>query len=72
MLEIRGPMMVEGDFSHANIALEVFQKDIDLISDLARAARCPRSRRRHSFIWPRWRRAGSPRTPRASSRCWRK
>jgi 3-hydroxyisobutyrate dehydrogenase-like beta-hydroxyacid dehydrogenase len=41
MLEIRGPMMVEGDFSHANIALEVFQKDIGLISDLARAARCP-------------------------------
>jgi 3-hydroxyisobutyrate dehydrogenase-like beta-hydroxyacid dehydrogenase len=41
MLEIRGLMMVEGDFSHANIALEVFQKDIDLISDLARAARCP-------------------------------
>jgi 3-hydroxyisobutyrate dehydrogenase-like beta-hydroxyacid dehydrogenase len=41
MLEIRGPMMVEGDFSHANIALEVFQKDIDLINDLARTARCP-------------------------------
>ena len=41
MLEIRGPMMVEGDFSHANIALEVFQKDIDLINDLARMARCP-------------------------------
>lgn len=41
MLEIRGPMMVEGDFSQANIALEVFQKDIGLISDLAWAARCP-------------------------------
>jgi putative dehydrogenase len=41
MLEVRGPMMVEGDFSAANIALEVFQKDIDLINDLARTARCP-------------------------------
>ena len=41
MLEIRGPMMVEGDFSRANIALEVFCKDIDLIGDLARAVRCP-------------------------------
>jgi 3-hydroxyisobutyrate dehydrogenase-like beta-hydroxyacid dehydrogenase len=41
MLEIRGPMMVDGDFSRANIALAVFQKDIDLISDLARTARCP-------------------------------
>jgi len=34
-------MMVDGDSSHANIALEVFQKDIDLINDLARTARCP-------------------------------
>ena len=41
MLEIRGPMMVEGDFSRANIALEVFQKDVDLINDLARTACCP-------------------------------
>ena len=41
MLEIRGPMMVEGDFSRANIALEVFQKDIDLIGDLARTVNCP-------------------------------
>jgi L-threonate 2-dehydrogenase len=41
MLEIRGPMMIEGDFSRANIALEVFQKDIDLIGDLARTARSP-------------------------------
>jgi L-threonate 2-dehydrogenase len=41
MLEIRGPMMIEGDFSRANIALEVFGKDIDLIGDLARAVRCP-------------------------------
>ena len=41
MLEIRGPMMIEGDFSPANIALEVFCKDIDLIADLARTVRCP-------------------------------
>jgi L-threonate 2-dehydrogenase len=41
MLEIRGPMMIEGDFSRANIALEVFGKDIDLIGDLARTVRCP-------------------------------
>jgi len=41
MLEIRGPMMIDGDFSRANIALEVFCKDIDLIGDLARTARCP-------------------------------
>jgi L-threonate 2-dehydrogenase len=41
MLEVRGPMMIAGDFSQANMRLEYYQKDIDLISDLARAARCP-------------------------------
>lgn len=41
MLEVRGPMMLAGDFSQANMRLEYFQKDIDLISDLARTVRCP-------------------------------
>jgi 3-hydroxyisobutyrate dehydrogenase-like beta-hydroxyacid dehydrogenase len=41
MLEVRGPMMVAGDFSHANMRLEYYQKDIDLISDLGRTVRCP-------------------------------
>ena len=41
MLEIRGPMMLSGDFSDANIALAVFCKDIDLISELARDTCCP-------------------------------
>ncbi|MGE5135617.1 MAG: NAD(P)-dependent oxidoreductase [Gemmatimonadota bacterium] len=41
MLEVRGPMMLAGDFSQANMRLEYFQKDIDLISGLARAVSCP-------------------------------
>jgi 3-hydroxyisobutyrate dehydrogenase-like beta-hydroxyacid dehydrogenase len=41
MLEVRGPMMIAGDFSQANMRLEYYQKDIDLISDLGRTARCP-------------------------------
>jgi putative dehydrogenase len=41
MLEIRGPMMLGGDFTGGSIALAVFCKDIDLISELARAVRCP-------------------------------
>jgi putative dehydrogenase len=41
MLEVRGPMMLSGDFADASIALAVFCKDIDLISELARGARCP-------------------------------
>jgi 3-hydroxyisobutyrate dehydrogenase-like beta-hydroxyacid dehydrogenase len=41
MLEVRGPMMLAGDFSHANMRLEYYQKDIDLITGLARAASCP-------------------------------
>jgi 3-hydroxyisobutyrate dehydrogenase-like beta-hydroxyacid dehydrogenase len=41
MLEVRGPMMIAGDFSQANMRLEYFQKDIELIGDLGRTARCP-------------------------------
>ncbi len=41
MLEVRGPMMIAGNFTEANMRLEYFQKDIDLISGLARAVRCP-------------------------------
>jgi L-threonate 2-dehydrogenase len=41
MLEVRGPMMIAGDFSEANMRLEYFQKDIDLISGLSREVRCP-------------------------------
>jgi 3-hydroxyisobutyrate dehydrogenase-like beta-hydroxyacid dehydrogenase len=41
MLEVRGPMMIEGDFSDANMRLEYYQKDIDLISGLARETCCP-------------------------------
>src|ERR1019366_5630393 len=41
MLEVRGPMMIAGDFTQANMRLEYFQKDIDLISGLSREVRCP-------------------------------
>jgi 3-hydroxyisobutyrate dehydrogenase-like beta-hydroxyacid dehydrogenase len=41
MLEVRGPMMLAGDFTEANMRLEYFQKDIDLISGLAREVSCP-------------------------------
>lgn len=41
MLEIRGPMMIANDYSDANMRLEYFQKDIDLIGDLGRTTRCP-------------------------------
>ena len=74
MLEIRGPMMVEGDFSQANIALEVFQKDIDLINDLARTARCPLplfSAAAQLHLAAMAQGPDSARIPRASSRCWK-
>jgi 3-hydroxyisobutyrate dehydrogenase-like beta-hydroxyacid dehydrogenase len=41
MLEVRGPMMVAGDFSQANMRLEIFQKDLDLIANLGRTTHCP-------------------------------
>lgn len=41
MLEVRGPMMLGGDFREANMRLGYFLKDIDLISGLARQVACP-------------------------------
>lgn len=41
MFEVRGPMMVAGDYSSAGIAGTVFQKDVQIIGDHARALACP-------------------------------
>ena len=36
MLQVRGPMMVNGDYSKASMKLEVWQKDMTVIADFAR------------------------------------
>jgi 3-hydroxyisobutyrate dehydrogenase-like beta-hydroxyacid dehydrogenase len=41
MLEVRGPMMVKGDYSQALMKLGVWQKDMTIIADFAREAGCP-------------------------------
>jgi 3-hydroxyisobutyrate dehydrogenase-like beta-hydroxyacid dehydrogenase len=41
MLELRGPMMVAGDYARATMKLGVWQKDLALIDAFARALRCP-------------------------------
>lgn len=41
MLEVRGPMMVKGDYSDATMKLEVWQKDMAIIADFARELSCP-------------------------------
>jgi putative dehydrogenase len=41
MLEVRGPMMVKGDYSKALMKLEVWQKDMTIIADFARQAGAP-------------------------------
>ena len=41
MLEVRGPMMVGGDFSDATMRLDTYQKDLDIISGFARDLHCP-------------------------------
>jgi putative dehydrogenase len=41
ILELRGPLMVEGRYEPATMKVEVFQKDVDIIADLAREVRCP-------------------------------
>jgi 3-hydroxyisobutyrate dehydrogenase-like beta-hydroxyacid dehydrogenase len=41
MLQVRGPMMVKGDYSEATMKNEVWQKDMTIIADFARELDCP-------------------------------
>lgn len=41
MFEIRAPMMVAGDYRKATMKVDVYQKDIDIISSYASGLHCP-------------------------------
>jgi len=41
MLEVRGPMMVKGDYSQATMKVAVWQKDMKIIGEYARSIDCP-------------------------------
>ena len=41
MLQVRGPMMVAGDYSQPLMKLGVWQKDMTIIADFAREVGCP-------------------------------
>jgi 3-hydroxyisobutyrate dehydrogenase-like beta-hydroxyacid dehydrogenase len=41
MLEVRGPMMVDGVYEPATMKMDVYMKDLTLILDHARDVRCP-------------------------------
>ena len=41
MLQLRGPMMVRGDYSKPTMKLDVWQKDMTIIADFARDVGCP-------------------------------
>jgi 3-hydroxyisobutyrate dehydrogenase-like beta-hydroxyacid dehydrogenase len=41
MFQVRGPVMVRGDYSDAMMKLEVWQKDMTIIADFAREVGCP-------------------------------
>ncbi len=41
MFQVRGPMMVKGDYSEATMKNEVWQKDMSIIGDFARQLDCP-------------------------------
>ncbi|HKW38983.1 MAG TPA: NAD(P)-dependent oxidoreductase [Burkholderiales bacterium] len=41
MFQVRGPMMVRGDYSEATMKNEVWQKDMTIIGDFARSLDCP-------------------------------
>ena len=40
MLQVRGPLMVKGDYSHAMMTLEMWQKDMTIIAGFAREVEC--------------------------------
>jgi putative dehydrogenase len=41
MLQVRGPMMVRGDYSDATMKVQTWQKDMTIIGDYARKIDCP-------------------------------
>ncbi len=41
MFEVRGPMMVAGDYDQPGVSGQVFQKDLQIIADFARSCACP-------------------------------
>jgi putative dehydrogenase len=41
MLQVRGPMMVKGDYSEATMKVQTWQKDMTIIGDFARKMDCP-------------------------------
>ena len=41
MLQLRGPMMVKGDYSDATMRVKIWQKDMTIIGDYARQIDCP-------------------------------
>ena len=41
MFQVRGPMMVAGDYSDATMKVEIWQKDMAIIADFARSLGCP-------------------------------
>jgi 3-hydroxyisobutyrate dehydrogenase-like beta-hydroxyacid dehydrogenase len=41
MFQVRGPMMARGDYAEASMKLGVWQKDMTIIADFARALDCP-------------------------------
>jgi putative dehydrogenase len=41
MFEVRAPLMIDADYSRATMKVDVYQKDIDIISAYAAALHCP-------------------------------
>jgi len=41
MFEIRGPLMIRGDYSKATMKIDVYKKDIDIIEQFAADLHCP-------------------------------
>ena len=74
MLQVRGPMMVKGDYSEATMKVKTWQKDMTIIGDYARKIDCPTplfppARRSTRRQWP-W--AWARKTPGQCAPSWKR
>ena len=69
---LRGSMMAARRYRPATMKIEVWQKDMQVIGDMAKALDCPTrsSPRACRSTAPRWRRNSRDPTPHRCARCW--
>ena len=74
MLQVRGPMMVRGDYSNPTMKLDVWQKDMNAIADFAREVGCPTPlfATPRPSTWRQWPAVAEAKIPAPCAPCWKR